>query len=238
MAASLTGGQRAANWPNGRGGHRRGFRYAGENPKTKDPNMASKALYRCSWATTDALAHYHDTEWGVPSRDDRHLFEMLVLEGAQAGLSWSTILNKRDGYRELFADFALGKVAKFTEKDVARLMEDARIVRNRAKIQSAIVNAQAVQRIQAEHGSLAAFLWSHVADTPIDNPRAADEPPQVSTPESDALSRSLKAYGCKFVGTTICYAFMQATGMVNDHEAECACRKRPGTKVTKKKPAN
>jgi DNA-3-methyladenine glycosylase I len=180
--------------------------------------------HRCGWASTDAMIHYHDTEWGVPARDDRHLFEMLVLEGAQAGLSWSTILNKREGYRELFEGFDIDKVAAFSEKDVARLMGDARIVRNRAKIESAILNAQAVKRIQAEHGSFAAFVWSFVGDTPIDTPRESYQQAPASTAESDALSRALKQYGCKFVGTTICYAFMQATGMVNDHEAGCLSR--------------
>ncbi|WP_244814622.1 DNA-3-methyladenine glycosylase I [Caballeronia sp. Lep1P3] len=185
---------------------------------------------RCAWATTDAMAHYHDTEWGVPSHDDRHLFEMLVLEGAQAGLSWSTILNKRDGYRALFAGFDIDTVARFTEKDAERIVGDARVVRNRAKIASAIVNAQAVQRIQAEHGSFADFVWSFLDGAPIDTPRDANNPTPASTPESDALSRALKQYGCKFVGTTICYAFMQATGMVNDHAADCVSRTRTRTK--------
>src|SRR5262249_5046382 len=120
--------------------------------------MADTELTRCAWATTDAMIEYHDNEWGVPSRDDRHLFEMLVLEGAQAGLSWSTILNKREGYRTLFAGFDIGKVARFTEKDVERIVLDARIVRNRAKIESAVLNARAVQQIQQEHGSLANFV--------------------------------------------------------------------------------
>lgn len=163
----------------------------------------AKEQHRCGWASTDAMARYHDTEWGVPSRDDRHLFEMLVLEGAQAGLSWSTILNKREGYRDLFKNFDLDQVAAFTEKDVARLVGDARIVRNRAKVQSAILNAQAIKRIQAEHGSFAAFVWSFVGDAPIDTPRDSYSQAPASTPESDALSRALKQYGCKFVGTTI-----------------------------------
>jgi DNA-3-methyladenine glycosylase I len=180
--------------------------------------------HRCNWATTEALAHYHDTEWGVPSRDDQHLYEMLVLEGAQAGLSWSTILNKREGYRRAFAGFEIDKVARFTPKQVESLMQDASIVRNRAKIEAAILNARAVQQIQAEHGSLAKFIWSFVEDTPIQNdwPSYRDAP--ASTEVSDALSKALKKYGCKFVGTTICYAFMQAVGMVNDHERDCMCR--------------
>jgi DNA-3-methyladenine glycosylase I len=184
----------------------------------------SNAPARCAWASTDAMIDYHDHEWGVPSRDDQHLFEMLVLEGAQAGLSWSTILNKREGYRTLFKGFDIDKVARFTEKDVERIVGDARIVRNRMKIESAIANAQAVKRIQDEHGSFAKFVWSFVGDTPIDTPRDAKNPTPASTPESDALSKALKKYGCKFVGTTICYAFMQATGMVNDHAVTCISR--------------
>ncbi|WP_250450070.1 DNA-3-methyladenine glycosylase I [Caballeronia sp. ATUFL_M2_KS44] len=192
--------------------------------------MTDTAPTRCAWATTEAMAHYHDTEWGVPSRDDRHLFEMLVLEGAQAGLSWSTILNKREGYRALFAGFDIDKVARFTEADMERIVGDARVVRNRAKIQSAVLNARAVQRIQAEHGSFADFVWSFVGNKTIDTPRDASHPTPASTPESDAMSRALKTYGCKFVGTTICYAFMQATGMVNDHAADCLSRAKPKTK--------
>jgi DNA-3-methyladenine glycosylase I len=184
--------------------------------------MLSTARHRCGWATTEALAKYHDEEWGVPSRDDQHLFEMLILEGAQAGLSWSTILNKRAGYRKAFRGFNIDRVAAFTEDDVERLIADARIIRNRSKIASAVGNARAVQRIQAEHGSFANFVWSFVSDTPIDTPLDANAP--ASTEVSDAMSRALKKYGCKYVGTTICYAFMQATGMVNDHEAGCFCR--------------
>ena len=192
--------------------------------------MADTEPTRCAWATTDAMIEYHDHEWGVPSRDDQHLFEMLVLEGAQAGLSWSTILNKREGYRALFAGFDIGKVARFTEKDIERIVLDARIVRNRAKIESAVLNARAVQQIQQEHGSFADFVWSFVGDAPIDTPRDEKNPTPASTPESDALSKALKKYGCKFVGTTICYAFMQATGMVNDHAVHCVSRAKVKTK--------
>lgn len=197
---------------------------------------------RCRWATTDALAHYHDTEWGVPSRDDRHLFEMLVLEGAQAGLSWSTILNKREGYRRAFANFDVDAVARFTPAHVEALMQDASIVRNRAKIEAAILNARAVQQIKAEHGSLAAFVWSFVDNTPIQNDLASYLDTPASSPVSDALSKALKKYGCKFVGTTICYAFMQAVGMVNDHERSCSCRTvgaKPAAKIggTRRAPA-
>lgn len=176
---------------------------------------------RCSWVKTEADAHYHDTEWGVPSRDDRHLFEMLVLEGAQAGLSWSTILNKRAGYRAAFAGFDIDEVARFTPKRIDELMLDASIVRNRAKIEAAVANARAVQQIRAEHGSLAAFLWSFVDHAPLQNAWASYRDAPASTERSDALSQALKRYGCKFVGSTICYALMQATGMVNDHESTC-----------------
>ncbi|BAN21867.1 DNA-3-methyladenine glycosylase I [Caballeronia insecticola] len=179
------------------------------------------------------MIQYHDHEWGVPSHDDQHLFEMLILEGAQAGLSWSTILNKREGYRALFANFDIDKVARFTEKDVERIVQDARIVRNRAKIESAVLNARAVKQIQQEHGSFADFVWSFVGAAPIDTPRDAKHPTPASTPESDALSKALKKYGCKFIGTTICYAFMQATGMVNDHAANCLSRGKPKTKPKK-----
>lgn len=192
-----------------------------------DANTRSGTVtQRCNWATSEALAHYHDTEWGVPSRDDQHLFEMLVLEGAQAGLSWSTILNKRDGYRRAFANFEIDKVARFTQKQLDALMLDASIVRNRAKIASAVANALAVQQIQAEHGSLANFIWSFVDDTPIQNEWQSYQHAPASTEVSDALSKALKRYGCKFVGTTICYAFMQAVGMVNDHQTDCAFHAR------------
>ncbi|WP_250482935.1 DNA-3-methyladenine glycosylase I [Caballeronia sp. GaOx3] len=192
--------------------------------------MADTDHTRCAWATTDAMIQYHDDEWGVPSRDDQHLFEMLILEGAQAGLSWSTILNKREGYRTLFAGFDIDKVARFTEKDIERIVQDARVVRNRAKIESAVLNARAVQQIQQEHGSFADFVWSFVDGKTIDTPRDAANPTPASTPESDALSKALKKYGCKFIGTTICYAFMQATGLVNDHAAGCISREKPKTK--------
>ncbi len=176
---------------------------------------------RCNWASSESLAHYHDTEWGVPSRDDQHLFEMLVLEGAQAGLSWSTILNKRAGYRRAFVDFDIDKVARFTPKHVEALVTDESIVRHRGKIEAAITNARAVQQIQSEHGSLANFVWSFVDQTPIQNDWASYKQAPASTEVSDALSKALKGYGCKFVGSTICYAFMQAVGMVNDHARDC-----------------
>ncbi|PTB18071.1 DNA-3-methyladenine glycosylase I [Trinickia symbiotica] len=192
---------------------------------------------RCNWVRTPADEQYHDTEWGVPSRDDRHLFEMLVLEGAQAGLSWSTILGKREGYRRAFADFDVEAVARYTEADIERLMSDASIVRNRAKLEAAVANARAVLRIQAEHGSLANFVWSFVDGEPIQNDWALyKEHAPASTPLSDGLSKALKGYGCKFVGSTICYAFMQAVGMVNDHQTSCAWRARCA-KLAKAKPS-
>ena len=183
--------------------------------------------HRCNWVSAGAspqYVQYHDEEWGVPSRDDQHLFEMLVLEGAQAGLSWSTILNKREGYRRAFANFDVARVARFTPRHVETLLQDASIVRNRAKIEAAIANARAVQQIQAEHGSLATFVWSFVNDTPIQNDWASYRDAPASTEVSDALSKALKKYGCKFVGTTICYAFMQAVGMDNAHPRHCWCR--------------
>ncbi len=192
--------------------------------------------HRCNWATTDALAHYHDTEWGVPSRDDRHLFEMLILEGAQAGLSWSTILNKREGYREAFANFDVDAVARFTPTQIEALMTNPGIVRNRSKIESTVANARAVQRIRTEHGSLAAFIWSFVKETPLQNDWETYRDAPASTDVSDALSKALKQYGCKFVGTTICYAFMQAIGMVNDHERGCS-RRAPCAALGKKRRA-
>jgi DNA-3-methyladenine glycosylase I len=191
------------------------------------PFSRSQAVtQRCNWATSEALAQYHDTEWGVPSRDDQHLFEMLVLEGAQAGLSWSTILSKRDGYRRAFANFDIDTVARFTPKQIDALVLDAGIVRHRGKLESAVTNARAVQQIQAEHGSLANFVWSFVDQTPLQNNWASYRQAPASTEVSDALSKALKRYGCKFVGTTICYSFMQAIGMVNDHEQSCMCQAR------------
>ena len=177
---------------------------------------------RCAWAGTDArMIAYHDAEWGVPVHDDRLLFEFLVLEGAQAGLSWQTILNKRDAYREAFAGFDPDKVARFDARKVERLLGNAAIVRNRLKIESAIGNARAVRDVQREHGSLDAFLWSYAGAGPKVNRwrRAAQVPAR--TAQSDELSKALIARGFRFVGSTICYAFMQATGMVNDHLVSC-----------------
>jgi DNA-3-methyladenine glycosylase I len=181
---------------------------------------------RCPWATEPESILYHDEEWGVPSHDDRHLFEMLTLEGAQAGLSWITILRKRENYRRVFLDFDAAKIAKFTSKDSARLMLDAGIVRNRLKIESTILNARAFLAVKKEFGSFDRYIWQFVNGRPIRNSfRAMNEVP-ASTPESDAMSKDLKKRGFKFVGTTICYAFMQATGMMNDHLVSCPCRTR------------
>jgi DNA-3-methyladenine glycosylase I len=205
------------------------FRYAGAGQwihYAGDFKMTQQVTQRCNWASSEALAHYHDTEWGVPSRDDTYLFELLTLEGAQAGLSWSTILNKRAGYRRAFADFDIETVARFTPKHVDKLVLDESIVRHRGKIESVINNALAVREIQAEHGSLANFVWSFVDQTPIQNDWTSYTQAPASTEVSDALSKALKRCGCKFIGTTICYAFMQAVGMVNDHEASCVCRAR------------
>lgn len=176
---------------------------------------------RCGWAKGELDIAYHDTEWGVPVHDDRVLFEFLTLEGAQAGLSWSTILKKREGYRKAFADFEVAKVARFTEARQEKLREDAGIVRNRLKIASTVTNAQAFLAVQKEFGSFDAYVWRFVDGVPIANRWKSMAELPASTPVSDAMSKDLKKRGFRFVGTTICYAFMQAVGMVNDHTADC-----------------
>ena len=177
---------------------------------------------RCAWANGGPLEiAYHDTEWGVPSRDDRHLFEMLILEGAQAGLSWSTILRKRESYRKAFAGFDPIKVARFDARRRAALMRDPGIVRNRQKIEAAVANARQVLAVQDEHGSLAAYLWQFVGDRPVVNAWTAMGQVPAETAASRAMSKALVERGFRFVGPTICYAFMQATGMVNDHITTC-----------------
>ena len=164
---------------------------------------------------------YHDEEWGVPSRDDRHLFELLTLEGAQAGLSWITILRKREGYRRAFRDFDVQKVARFTQRDVERLLEDPGIVRNRLKVESTVANAARVLEVAEEHGSFADYLWRFVGDRPVVvGWRSLAELP-AETELSRAFSKDLKRRGFRFVGPTVCYAFMQAVGLVNDHTAGC-----------------
>jgi DNA-3-methyladenine glycosylase I len=177
---------------------------------------------RCAWANGGPLEiAYHDTEWGVPSRDDRHLFEMLVLEGAQAGLSWSTILRKRANYRKAFAGFDPARVARFDGRRRAALMRDAGIVRNRQKIESTVGNARKVLAVQEEFGSLADYLWQFVDGKPIRNAWTAMAQVPAESEESRAMSRALVRRGFRFVGPTICYAFMQATGMVDDHITTC-----------------
>lgn len=176
---------------------------------------------RCAWPYRELELPYHDKEWGTPSHDDRHLFEHLVLGGAQAGLSWHTILKRREGYRRAFAEFDAAKVARFTDKRVEKLMADPGIIRNRQKIASAIGNAKAVVKVQNEFGSLDAYLWRFVDGKPIVSQRKPGEPTLVSSAVSDAMSKDLKARGFSFAGTTICYAVMQSVGMVNDHSVDC-----------------
>ena len=183
----------------------------------------SKSFTRCKWAEGVSLDYirYHDEEWGVPAYDDRTQFEFLILEGAQAGLSWSTILNKREGYRKLFADFDPEKVARFTKKRVEKLLLDPAIVRNRLKVESAVTNAKAFLKVQEEFGSFGEYIWGFVDGKPIQNRFKEDSDIPATSPESDALSKDLKKRGFRFVGSTIIYAHMQATGMVNDHVTAC-----------------
>lgn len=186
---------------------------------------------RCPWARNDLSIAYHDDEWGVPTHDDQRLFEFLILEGAQAGLSWDTILKKRDAYREAFDGFDPARVAKFTPARIEKLLKNPGIVRNRLKVESAVVNARSFLQVQAEFGSFDQYIWGFVGagdGAPRVNARKSmkDVPPQ--TDESDAMSKALKKRGFKFVGTTICYAYMQAMGMVNDHLVGCFRYKEVG----------
>lgn len=183
--------------------------------------MTARTRTRCAWAKGDLHVPYHDREWGVPVHDDRVLFEFLLLEGAQAGLSWDTILRKRERYREVFADFDPVRVARFDARRRARLLADPGIVRNRLKVESAVSNARAFLAVQGEHGSFDAYVWGFVGGAPRQNRWRA--PPEVPTnsPESDALSKDLRRSGFRFVGSTICYAFLQACGLVNDHTVDC-----------------
>jgi len=178
-----------------------------------------KPNHRCHWAKTDLSIAYHDREWGIPVHDDRTLFEFLILEGAQAGLSWETILRKRENYRRAFDNFDPYKVAKYQTRKIETLMSDERIIRNRLKIGSAIQNARALLAIQKGFGSFDAYVWQFVKGKPLQRKRGAPVLPKTS--ESDALSLDLKKRGFNFVGSTICYSFMQAVGMVNDHDLEC-----------------
>jgi len=177
---------------------------------------------RCTWAGTDPLyVRYHDEEWGVVSHDDRHLFEMIILEGAQAGLSWITILRKRENYRRAFDRFDPKKIATYDARKVKQLMGDEGIVRNKLKIESTIDNARAFLEIKKDLGSFDRFVWGFVGNEPIIGRRRAMKNIPASTPESDAMSKALKKRGFRFVGSTICYAFMQACGLVNDHISTC-----------------
>jgi DNA-3-methyladenine glycosylase I len=191
---------------------------------------------RCAWAGSDpAMIAYHDDEWGTPVYDDRVLFEFLILEGAQAGLSWSTILRRRDGYRRAYRDFDPVKVARFGERDAARLLADESIIRNRAKIAWSIRNAKAFLTVQKECGSFDAYLWSFVDDKPVVNRPRTSVDLQARTELSDALSVDLRQRGFGFVGSTICYAFMQAVGVVDDHAAACF-RSRPARRAVRRAP--
>lgn len=177
---------------------------------------------RCGWAGNDPLMiAYHDDEWGVPVHDDQRLFEFLVLEGAQAGLSWSTILKKRSAYRAAFENFDPHKVANYGEQHIARLLKDPGIVRNVLKVNSAVTNARAVLAVQKEFGSLSEYLWRFVGNSPVQNRRQGMGDIPAKTPQAEAMSKDLLQRGFKFVGPTICYAFMQAVGMVNDHLTTC-----------------
>lgn len=177
---------------------------------------------RCSWCLNDPLyIKYHDEEWGVPVYDDQKIFEFLILEGAQAGLSWLTILKRREGYKKAFANFDAKKVAKFDEKKIQALMQDASIIRNQLKIRAAVTNAQKFLEVQKEFGSFSKYAWGFVGGKPIDGKRKSVKDIQPTSKESDAWSKDMKKRGFKFVGSTILYAHMQATGMVNDHVVDC-----------------
>ena len=178
-------------------------------------------MKRCGWARADIDVAYHDKEWGVPVHDDRLLFEFLILEGAQAGLSWTTILRKRDNYRRAFDNFEIAKVARYTDRKKAALPKDAGIVRNRLKIDAAVRNGRAALEVQKEFGTLDSYFWSFVGGEPKQNRWKSLQEIPAKTAESDAMSKDLKKRGFSFVGSTICYAFMQAAGLVNDHEVGC-----------------
>ena len=187
--------------------------------------MTSDGLKRCEWVgdrpLDDVMVRYHDQEWGIPLHDDRALFELLTLEGAQAGLSWQTVLNRREGYRRAFDNFDIARVAAYGEPDVARLLADAGIIRNRAKVNATIGNARGVLALQEEIGSLDAYLWAFVAGEPVRNHFESLSQLPAKTPQSEAMSKDLLRRGFRFVGPTICYAFMQAAGLVNDHVTSC-----------------
>ena len=190
-------------------------------PNRMAKQQSASERLRCPWAQGDQYVEYHDAEWGVPVHDDRLLFEFLILEGAQAGLSWATILKKREDYREAFDQFAPVVVAKYSKEKQASLMANAGIVRNRLKIESTIDNAKAFLVVKQEIGSFDEFIWNFVGGHPKQNAWQSMKDVPARTPESDAMSKELKRRGFRFVGSTICYAFMQAVGMVNDHLVEC-----------------
>jgi DNA-3-methyladenine glycosylase I len=190
-------------------------------PVTADAPQSKDGRSRCAWATGDWLVPYHDDEWGVPLHDDRGHFEFLVLEGAQAGLSWLTVLKRREGYRKAFSDFDIEAVSRFTPRRVERLLKDPSIIRNRAKVESAVANATAILAVRDEHGSFDNYLWDFVGGAPIVNRwRDLGELP-ASTALSEALSKDLRRRGFRFVGPTVCYSHMQAGGLVNDHVTTC-----------------
>ncbi|RZK19645.1 MAG: DNA-3-methyladenine glycosylase I [Pedobacter sp.] len=193
---------------------------------TQDFGVKTYDSIRCSWATSDPLyIKYHDEEWGKPVYDDKILFEFLILEGAQAGLSWITILKRRENYRKAFADFEVKKVAAFADQDIERLMTDAGIIRNKLKVNGAITNAKLFIEIQEEFGSFSKYIWAFIPDgKPIENKIERMSDVAARTALSDVISKDMKKRGFKFFGTTICYAFMQATGMVNDHLLNCCAR--------------
>src|SRR5271154_5948337 len=178
-------------------------------------------MKRCHWASSDLMIRYHDQEWGVPVHDDQRLFEFLILEGAQAGLSWETILKKRENYRKAFDRFDASKIARYDRSKVRKLLADAGIVRNRLKIAATISNARAFLAVQDEFGSFNKYIWQFVGGRPKVNKWTSSQRLPATTAESDAMSKDLKLRGFRFVGSTICYAFMQATGMVNDHATDC-----------------
>jgi len=187
----------------------------------------AKEKQRCAWGESPEIYRkYHDEEWGVPLHDDRKLFEMLILEGVQAGLSWLTVLNKRENYRKAFDNFDPKKIAKYSEAKKAKLKENAGIIRNKLKINAAVVNANCYLEVVKEFGSFDKYIWQFVGGKPIINHFKTMEEVPVSTPESDAMAKDLKKRGFKFVGTTICYAYMQATGMVDDHILSCWKKKK------------
>ena len=184
-------------------------------------------IKRCAWATGDPLlTEYHDKEWGRPVHDDRKLFEFLILEGAQAGLSWLTVLRKRENYRSAFGGFDPVSIARYKEKDIQRLLQNEGIIRNRLKIEAAITNAKKFLDVQKELGSFDAYIWSFVGEKPLNHRLSSRDRIPATTKESDAMSKDLKKRGFKFVGSTICYAFMQAVGMVNDHTTDCFRHKK------------